>query len=170
MFKEVILAANCRSPKYSRLYGQHQSRFLCTPRMRDGAVVVANDLTHLIPHQPWTALTSAAIPDELDKAKKHEHDSGNAKDNILEDLGFRLESKEIHGRASGWDAADVHPLLVAPDSSTLNEDLCRKNTLCTTFINTHLCFVDEFGQRNVSVVAKDMNIFESLGTVLELDA
>ena len=101
-----------------------------TPRMRDGAVVVANDLTHLFPYQSRTALTSAAILDELDKAKNCKHDSGKAEDTILEGMGFKLVfklvSKEIYGRGSGWDATDFHPLLVALDSSTLKEDLCRK--------------------------------------------
>ena len=38
--------------------------------MRDGAVVVANDLTHLFPHQSRAALASTAILEELDKTKK----------------------------------------------------------------------------------------------------
>jgi len=105
----------------------------------------------LFPYQSGTALTSATILDELDKTKKYKHDSGKAKDTILEDMGFRLESKELHRRESIWDTAGLHPLLVACDSSTL-------------------CFVDEFSQRDVSVVAKDMNIFESPSTVLEFDA
>ena len=92
--------------------------------MRDGAVVVANDLTHLLSHQSRTALTGTAILDELDKAKKHEHDSGEAEDTVLEDRGFRFESKEIYGSGSVWDAADLHPLLVARDSSTLKEYFC----------------------------------------------
>jgi hypothetical protein len=90
MFKEVILAANCRSPKYSRLYRQNHLKLPFTPRMRDGAVVVANDLTHLFPYQSRTALTSATILDELDKTKNHEHDSGEAEHAILEDLRLRL--------------------------------------------------------------------------------
>jgi hypothetical protein len=95
--------------------------------VRHGAVVVATDLTHLFPNQSWTALTRAAIPDELDKAKHHEHDSGKAKDTILEDRGFSLESKEIYGRSSGWDATDFHPLLVARDSSALMEDFVKRS-------------------------------------------
>ena len=94
--------------------------------MRDGAVVVANDLTHLFPYQSRTALTSTAILDELDKAKNYEHSSGEANDTILVDMGFRLESNEIHDRGSGWDATGLHPLLVARDSGTLKEDLGRK--------------------------------------------
>jgi hypothetical protein len=84
-------------------------------------------LTHLFPYQSWTALTRAAIPDELDKAKHHEHDSGKAKDTILEDRGFSLESKEIYGRGSGWDATDFHPLLVARNSSALMKYLSKKS-------------------------------------------
>lgn len=96
--------------------------------MRDGAVVVGNDfkLTHLFPYQSRTALTGAAILDELEEAKNYEHGSGEAEDTILQDMGFRLESKEIHGRGSGWDTTDLHPFLVGRDSSTLKEDLCRK--------------------------------------------
>ena len=93
--------------------------------MRDRAVVVANDLTHLFPYQSRTALTSAAILDELDKTENYKHGSSEAEDTILEDMRFRLESKEFHGeKGSGWDATDFHPLLVARDSSTLKEDLC----------------------------------------------
>ena len=103
-----------------------------TPRMRGGAVVVANDLTHLFPYQSRTALTSTAILDELDKTKNYKHGSNKSENTVLEDMGFRLESKEFHGeKGSGWDAADFHPLLVARDSSTLKEDVCweKKKTL-----------------------------------------
>ena len=95
----------------------------------DGAVVVSNDLTHLFPYQSRTALTSTAISDKLEKTKKYEHDSGKAKDTILEDMGFGRESKEFHGRGSKWDTADLHPLLVARDSSTLKKNLVRKKIL-----------------------------------------
>jgi hypothetical protein len=144
-----------------------------TKKSIDGAIVVANNLTHLFPYQSRTTLTSTAIPDELDKTKNHEHDSGKAENTILEDMGFRLESKELHGRKSKWDTAGLHPFLVARDSSTLKKkDLCSKKILSLNdiIIKTHLCFVDEFSQRDVSVVVKDMNIFESPGTVLEFDA
>ena len=99
--------------------------------MRDRAVVVADDLTHLIPNQSRAALTSATILDELDKTKSYEHDSREAEDKILEDLRLRLdsESKEIHGRGFGWDATDLHPLLVACDSSILKVDLRQKKKL-----------------------------------------
>lgn len=97
--------------------------------MRDGAVVVANDLTHLFSYQSRTALISAAIPDELDKAKNHEHDTGEAEHTILEDMGFRLESKELHRRESGLYTADLHPLFVARDRSSLMGDLYRKKYL-----------------------------------------
>jgi hypothetical protein len=107
--------------------------------MRDGAVVVVNDLTHLLPYQSRTALTSTAILDELDKAKNYEHDSGEAEHTILKDMGFRQESKEIHGRGSEWDATGLNPLLVARDSSTLKEDTCqKKNSLNDILINTPL--------------------------------
>ena len=113
------------------------SRFLFTPRMRDGAVVVANDLTHLFSYQSRTALTSATIPDVLDEAKNHEHDTGQAEHTILEGSGFSLDSKEIQGRGSGWDATDLHPLPVARDSSTLMKDL-RQKKFWPTLINTPL--------------------------------
>jgi hypothetical protein len=93
--------------------------------MRDGAVVVVHNLTHLFPYQPRTALTSTAILDELDQAKNDEHDTSEADNTILEDVGFKLESKEIHGRGFGWDATDFHPLLVACDGSTLKVYLCQ---------------------------------------------
>ena len=101
--------------------------FIFTPRTRDGAVVVANDLTHLFPYQSGTAVISPTILDEPDdKAKNHEQDSCEAEDIVLEEMRFRPESKEIHGKDFRWHFADLHPLLVAPDSSTLKEDLCRK--------------------------------------------
>lgn len=89
--------------------------------------------------------------DELEKAENGEHDSGEAEETMLEDVRFRLESKEIYRGGFGSDTTHLHPLLVACDGSIL-------------------CSVDEFGQRDVSVVAKDMNILESPGAVLELDA
>lgn len=101
--------------------------------MRDGAVVVANDLTHLFPYQSRTSLTSAAIHDELDKANNYERENGEAEDTILEDWGFSLESKEIHWRGSGWDTTDLHPLPVARDSSVLKGIFSQKmNTLNDT--------------------------------------
>jgi len=100
--------------------------------MRDGAVVVENDLTHLFPYQSRTALARAATFDELDKAENNEHDSGEADDTSFENMRFglenirlRLESKEIQGGGFGSEATGLHPFPVARDGSTLKErDLC----------------------------------------------
>jgi len=129
------------------------SSSLNTPRYSNKSDLLSHhrDDNALFPYQSRTALTSAAILDELDKAQNYEHDSGETENTILEDMGFRLEPKEVLGKGPGWDATDLHPFLVGCDSSTL-------------------CSVDEFSQRDVRAVAKDMNILETPGTVLELDA
>ena len=57
--------------------------------------------------------------DKLDKAKNGEQDSRKSENAILEDIGFRLEPKEVGGGDPGSDATGIHPLLVARDGSTL---------------------------------------------------
>ena len=88
----------------------------------------------------------------------------------MEHVGFRLKFKGIHGGDSGSNATGLHPLLVARDGSTLREKVFVKECSPNDSSKPHFYSVDEFGQRDVILVIKDMDILETPGTVLELDA
>lgn len=136
----------------------------------DGPVVgvwIFNDLTHLFTLQLGAHLLSAALADGADKAEQ-DGAEGEESAGVEEDVERSLLNAEDLDNGGRFGAADLHPLLVAGDGGVLFFSFRVK--LNNDSVITNLSAVDELSQRDISMVAEDVDITELVGSVLELDA